>query len=327
MPVGWRSILTMLLIGAVAFLVTAAVALFIPWLPEQASKEREGIDLTFWLATWICIAIFAVVAAVIGYAFLRFRAGPDDDSDGPPIHGHTGLEIAWTAVPFVLVVALGIVSAVVLTQNDKARGSNPNAVSVTAQQFAWWFEHPNGVGSGTLRVPVDRSTVLTLHARDVIHSFWVPEFGQKRDAVPGIETRLVITPTRTGTFDVICTELCGLGHSLMRTKVIVMAQREYDRWLREGEREAAQPADGAAVFQEAGCGACHAFAPTGSTAQIGPPLDGLPDDADFVRQSIVDPNAEITQGYQAGVMPQTFGDSLSDQQLDALVQYLLGESS
>jgi cytochrome c oxidase subunit 2 len=226
----------MLLIGAVAFLVTAAVALFIPWLPVQASKEREGIDLTFWLATWICIAIFAVVAAVIGYSFLKFRVQPDDDTDGPPIHGHTGLEIAWTAVPFVLVVVLGITSAVVLTQNDKARGSNANNVSVTAQQFAWTFEHPNGVESGTLRIPVGRSTVLTLHAKDVIHSFWVPEFGQKRDAVPGLETRLVITPTRTGTFPVICTELCGLGHALMRTYVIVMPQAGYQRWLSQGQQ-------------------------------------------------------------------------------------------
>jgi cytochrome c oxidase subunit 2 len=226
----------MLLIGAVAFIATAAVAVFIPWLPEQASKEREGIDLTFWLATWICITIFAIVVAVIGYAFLKFRAGPDDDSDGLPIHGHTGLEIAWTAVPLVLVVALGITSAVVLTQNDKARGSNPNEVGVVAQQFAWTFEHPNGVKSGTLRIPVGRSTVLRLHARDVIHSFWVPEFGQKRDAVPGIETRLVITPKRTGRFPVICTELCGLGHALMRTYVIVMTPGAYQRWLSQGQQ-------------------------------------------------------------------------------------------
>jgi cytochrome c oxidase subunit 2 len=226
----------MLLIGAVAFLATAAVALFIPWLPEQASKEREGIDLTFWLATWICIAIFAVVAAVIGYSFLKFRVRPEDDTDGLPIHGHTGLEIAWTAVPFVLVVALGITSAVVLAQNDKARGSNPNQVSVTAQQYAWTFEHPNGVESGTLRIPVGRSTVLLLHARDVIHSFWVPEFGQKQDAVPGLETRLVITPKRTGRFPVICTELCGIGHALMRTYVIVMPQAGYQRWLSQGQQ-------------------------------------------------------------------------------------------
>lgn len=315
----------MLLIGAVAFVATAAVALFIPWLPDQVSREREGIDLTFWLATWICIAIFAIVAAVIGYAVLKFRADPDDDSDGPPIHGHTGLEIAWTAVPFVLVVALGTVSAVVLTQNDRARGANPNQVSVFAQQFTWQFEHPNGVASGTLRIPVDRSTVLTLRSRDVIHSFWVKEFGQKKDVVPGIETRLVITPKRTGSFDVICTELCGLGHSLMRARVEVMPQAEYSRWLEEGGGEDAPEAGGGeAVFQQAGCGGCHAFAPAGTSAQIGPALDDLPgDDEEFVRRSIVDPDAEVAEGFQAGVMPGDYEERLSAEQLDALVQYLL----
>jgi len=311
----------MLLFGAVAFVATAAVALFIPWLPEQVSREREGIDLTFWLATWICIAIFAIVAAVIGYSFLKFRVRPDDDSDGPPIHGHTGLEIAWTAVPFALVVALGVVSAVVLAQNGKARGGNASEVSVTAQQFAWTFEHPNGVTSGTLRIPVGRSTVLTLRARDVIHSFWVPEFGQKQDAVPGLETRLVITPKRTGTFPVICTELCGLGHALMRSKVIVLSEQEYAAWLREGGT-GGEPADGEAIFAESGCGGCHTFAPAGATAQVGPSLDDLPDDPEFVRQSIVDPDAEIASGFQAGVMP-SFRDRLSDEQLEALVQYLL----
>ena len=316
----------MLLIGAVAFVATAAVALFIPWLPEQVSREREGIDLTFWLATWICIAIFAVVAAVIGYAFLKFRVRPDDDSDGPPIHGHTGLEIAWTAVPFVLVVALGVVSAVVLAQNDKARGGNANDVAVTAEQFAWTFEHPNGVTSGTLRIPVGRSTVLTLQAKDVIHSFWVPEFGQKQDAVPGVETRLVITPKRTGTFPVICTELCGLGHSLMRSRVIVLSEQEYAAWLREGEQGAEEPAEGEAIFTEAGCGGCHTFGPAGSTAEVGPSLDDLPDDPEFVRRSIVDPDAEIASGFQAGVMPPFYGEELSDEQLDSLVEYLLGGS-
>jgi cytochrome c oxidase subunit II len=320
----------MLLIGAVAFAAVAAVALFIPWLPDQASKEREGIDLTFWLATWICVAIFAVVAAVIGYSFLKFRVRPDDDSDGLPIHGHTGLEIVWTAVPLVLVVALGVTSAVVLTRNERARGAGDvNRVAVTAQQFAWQFEHPNGVKSGTLRIPVGRSTVLTLHARDVIHSFWVPEFGQKQDAVPGIETRLVITPLRTGTFPVICTELCGLGHPLMRSTVIVMGEQEYGRWLQQGEGAGGgggggEPASGEAVFRDAGCGGCHTFTPASATGTAGPSLDDLPDDPDFVRESIVDPNGQIAAGYQAGVMPTSFGEQLSQEQLDALVQYLAG---
>ena len=86
-----------------------------------------------------------------------------------------------------------------------------------------------------LRLPVNRSIVLNINAIDVIHSFWVPEFGQKQDAVPGVQTELVITPTKVGEYDVICTELCGLGHSVMRTTAIVLSQEDYDAWLKEPE--------------------------------------------------------------------------------------------
>jgi cytochrome c oxidase subunit 2 len=222
----------LVVIAAIVGTLTTLVAVLVDWLPEQASAEREGIDFVFWLATWICVSIFALVAAVIIYSVLHFRAQPDDDSDGKPIHGHTGLEIVWTAIPTALVITIGIASAVVLARNDAA-GANPNRVDVFAQQFAWRFEYGQGVASGDLVVPVGRSTELRLRARDVIHSFWVPEFGQKQDAVPGIETRVVVTPTKVGQYEVICTELCGLGHSLMRTKAIVMTQADYDAWLQE----------------------------------------------------------------------------------------------
>src|SRR5688500_14108304 len=131
----------LVVIGVVVGLVTTAIAYFTPWVPEQASTRRDGIDFVFWMTTAICIAVFAVVASVIVYAVLRFRVQPDDDTDGPPIHGHTGLEIVWTAVPAILVTAISIVSAIVLAKNDNT-GPNPLRISVTAQQFAWEFGNP-----------------------------------------------------------------------------------------------------------------------------------------------------------------------------------------
>lgn len=223
----------LVVIGAVVGALTTAVAYFVEWLPEQASEQRDRIDFIFWLTTGICIAIFSLVAAVILYCAVKFKAQPDDDSDGAPIHGHTGLEIAWTAVPAALVVVIGIASAVVLARNERT-GDNPVRVDVTARQFAWTFTYPNGTTTGTLRLPVGRTALLRLNARDVIHSFWVPEFGQKQDAVPGIVTEYVVTPTKIGSYPVMCTELCGLGHSLMRTQVEVMPQAAYARWL-EGQ--------------------------------------------------------------------------------------------
>jgi cytochrome c oxidase subunit 2 len=329
------SVFQLVLISVLAAGIATALALIPDWLPTEASEEAERINFVFWFVTAICIAIFAVVASVTIYSVLKFRAREDDDSDGPPIHGHTGLEIAWTAVPAVLVTVIGIVSAVVLARNSDA-GSNPLRVDVLGQQFAWSFTYPqqNKLTSGHLRLPVGRKVELHLQAREVIHSFWVPQFGQKQDTVPGLETTLVITPTKVGTFPVVCTELCGLGHALMRTQAIVMPQAEFDAWVRERSRSAGGGRDpGLAVFDSAGCGGCHTLSAARSTGETGPDLDNLREQADragepldeFVRESIVDPNAYIEPDYERGVMPETFGD-LPEQQLDALVKFLVQAS-
>jgi cytochrome c oxidase subunit 2 len=225
------SIVQLIVVGVLAAAVASAVALIPDWLPKSASDEAGRIDFVFWFVTGICIFVFAIVAAVSVLAVVKFRAKPDDDSDGPPIHGHTGLEILWTAVPTLLVTAIAIVSAIVLAKDDAA-GANPLRVNVYAQQFFWSYSYP-GYGnkdSSILRLPVDRSVVLRMTAKDVIHSFWVPEFRQKQDVVPGIHPTLHITPNKVGTYPVVCTELCGLGHGLMRSRVIVLEPEAFERW-------------------------------------------------------------------------------------------------
>ncbi len=322
------SIVRITIYAVLAGILASVVAVLVPWLPTSASEEMDRIEFTFWFTTVICIAVFAVVAAAIVYSILNFRVQPEDESDGPPIHGHTGLEIVWTAIPAVLVTAISIVSAVVLAKNDAA-GANPLRIAVTAQQFAWKFEYPgeSKVTSGQLVLPVDEPVKLTLNSVDVIHSFWVPEFGQKSDAVPGIETTLVITPNRTGQFALMCTELCGLGHATMRAHVRVVSRADYDRFLTNASAGAAEN-PGEAAFTTAGCGSCHTFTPAGSDAEVGPSLDAIEVPAgkpleEFIRESIVEPDAVVAAGFQPGVMPKTFNQTLSDEQLDALVQYLV----
>jgi cytochrome c oxidase subunit 2 len=338
----------------------AAVALLVPWLPDPASHQADRIDFVFWFVTVICISIFALVAAVIVYALLKFRVRPGDDTDGPPIHGHTGLEIVWTAVPAALVTSISIVSAVVLAKNEQlpnaSASSNraaahssvgpckprsdplkPLVVCVIAQQFSWMFKYPayNNASSSTLRLPVNTTVQLQLQSRDVIHSFWVPEFGQKQDAVPGLLTKLVITPDRLGTFPVICTELCGLGHALMRSEAIVQPKNKFAAWTRQqqgGTTGAAGPS-AKQLFVSNGCDACHTFTPASSHGTVGPDLDKLPQYARqagqpldaFIRESIVSPDAYVQPGYPKGVMPGTFS-SLPKSQLDALVTFLSGGS-
>jgi cytochrome c oxidase subunit II len=335
------AIVKMVVIAALAALVATLVAVLIPWLPDSASEEMDRITFVYWFATIISIGIFSLVAAVIIEAVWAFRVQPDDDTDGPPIHGNTGLEVAWTVGPAVLVIAIGVVSAVVLSKNADA-GRNPLKVQVFAQQFAWRFDYDGGrVQSDELVLPVDRSVEFETESADVIHSIWIPEMGQKQDVVPGITTKIVITPTRTGQFTLICTELCGLGHSTMRAPVRVLEPRAFDAWL---EKQAAEEAGSGAIggnvqelgrttFGSAGCGGCHTFTPAGTDAEVGPSLDNLAADAkdagkpvrEYVRQSIVDPNAVVVQGYQSGVMPTTFGETLSSEELDALVAYLSGK--
>jgi cytochrome c oxidase subunit 2 len=340
------SVVALLGLALIAGGVATAVALVPTWLPEDASREAGRIAFTFWFVIAICIFIFAIVAAVMIYAVLHFRVREDDFEDGPPIHGHTGLEITWTLIPFVLVTSIAIVSAIVLSRND-AQAQNTLRIDVTAQQFLFTFSYPdaNNATSPVLRLPKGRSVELYMRSLDVIHSVFVPQFSQKEDIVPGLVTQLHITPTRLGTFPLECTELCGLGHSLMRSQAIVMMPAAFDAWLEQQKKNAgpAPPstttstatstspsAAGLSVFNANGCSSCHTLTAANATGTIGPDLDKLVASAQqakqpleaFIHESIVNPNAYIAPGYPKSVMPETFGQSLTKTQLAALVQFL-----
>ena len=347
------SIAALLGLALIAGGVATAVALVPTWLPEDASQQAGRIAFTFWFVIAICIFIFAIVAAVMIYAVLKFQVQEDDLEDGPPIHGHTGLEITWTVIPFILVTAIAIVSAIVLSRND-AQARDTLRVDVTAQQFEFTFSYPDAgnVTSPVLMLPKGRSVELYMRAEDVIHSVFVPEFSVKEDIVPGLITQLHVTPTRLGTFPLECTELCGLGHSLMRSQAVVMEPAAFNSWLKKQEKGAAPPSTttststtsttssttpispsqaGLMVFNQNGCAACHTLSAANATGKVGPDLDNLVSYArtakqpleSFVQQSIVDPEAYIQPGYPKGVMPANFGQVLTKEQLDHLVTFLV----
>ena len=345
------SIVALVGLAVVAGGVTTAIAVVPTWLPVAASREASRIHFVIWFVIVICIVIFSIVAAVMVYEILRFKVREDDFEDGPPVHGHTGLEITWTAIPFVLVTAIAIVSAVVLSRND-AQAQDTLRIDVVAQQFAFTFSYPdaNNATSPVLRLPEGRSVELYMKSLDVIHSVFVPQFSQKEDVVPGLVTQLHITPTRLGTFPLECTELCGLGHSLMRSQAIVMKPAAFDAWLKQ-QGKSARPAPptttqttttsssttpispsaaGLAVFNQNGCSSCHTLSAAKATGTVGPNLDKLVSYAHeanqpleaFIHRSIVDPNAYIQPTYPKSVMPQNFGHLLTKEQLDALVTFL-----
>ena len=167
-----------------------ARAVLFQWLPTSASEEFDRIQDIYWFATVMSIVIFSLVAAVVVFSVWKWRVPPDDDAEGPPIHGHTGLEIAWTAVPAILVIALGIVSAFVISENGKASderaaGARRSASSSPGSSSIRIRRRPSPASSSSRS---SRQAQFTMEAVDVLHSFWVPKFGQKMDAVPGIET-------------------------------------------------------------------------------------------------------------------------------------------
>jgi len=153
------------------------------------------------------------------------------ESDGAPIHGNTRLEILWTAIPTVIVLGLAVYSWITL-DNIEAHDPDRMVVDVYSQQYEWHFDYPEtGTTSRELHVPVDRQIEFRMHSLDVIHSFWVPEWRIKKDAVPGITTTATVTPDRVGDYQLICTELCGFGHATMRANVVVEKPADFRKWV------------------------------------------------------------------------------------------------
>jgi cytochrome c oxidase subunit 2 len=221
------------LIGAILVLtvVTSVIMLIPDWNGDQGSTAAGTIDTLLDVGIVLSSFVFSIVMVMLVYSVWRWRARPGDESDGAPIHGNTKLEIAWTAIPTVIVTSLAIYSWIVLADIE-AHDPDRMVVDVYAQQFEWRFEYPEqAVTSRELHVPVDRQVEFRLHALDVIHSFWVPEWRIKKDAVPGITTTAFVTPDETGDYTLICTELCGIGHATMRAPVKVEeTQAAFDRW-------------------------------------------------------------------------------------------------
>lgn len=217
--------------------LTAATMLVFDWIPPQASEQAERVDPLMWFVVISSGVIFTIVMMFLLYSAWRFRAKPGDESDGPPIHGNTRLEIAWTLLPTILLAAMGVWAYIVLTDNE-ALADDRMFVDVRAEQFAWTFTYPeHGIETGDLVLPVGRQTELTMTAVDVIHDLYVPEFRVKQDVVPGIDTTLIVDPNRVGTYPVICAELCGLGHNVMRTRVRVLSPEDYDRWVQNSRAQ------------------------------------------------------------------------------------------
>jgi cytochrome c oxidase subunit 2 len=210
-------------------------------IPVIASREAAIENSAFVLLTAVSVPVLMLVVVGLAYSAFRFRASggavgggsggiADGTVDGPPIHGHRAFQAAWLGISLLMVLGLFAYGAVGLVEIRGAQAADFE-VQVRAEQWAWHYAYANGVHSTELHVPVDRRVHLVITSDDVIHSFWVPAFGVKQDAVPGHPTQIYLTATHAGTFPGMCAELCGLGHTGMTTTVVVADQAAVDAWL------------------------------------------------------------------------------------------------
>jgi cytochrome c oxidase subunit 2 len=334
--------LAVILIGAIAAIAGIVMGVANPFLNNAVSSQGMMIDTLFSVLLGIATAVFVLVQGLLLYSIVRFARTPDDESDGMPIRGNTKLEILWTAIPAIIVVGISIYSYRILVDIDRPQPDHIK-VDVTGRQFSWEYYYPDyDIKTSELHIPLGRQARLRLTSADVNHAFWVPQMRMKKDAIGGKITETSLTGTELGTYPVVCAELCGAGHALMRSQVVVDSGPDFQNWIQSqigakqrGASAAADPvAYGRQLFNQFGCNACHKLADAGAVGAVGPSLDGVGSRAantvpgqsaeEYLRNAIVKPGAYIVPNFQP-VMPSDYGQRMSDQEVDAMVKYLLGQ--
>jgi cytochrome c oxidase subunit 2 len=303
--------------------------------PELASAEGALVDTLFGWQLYVIAFFFSLIVVLVLYSVVAFRRRPGDVGDGAYIKGNMPLEIAWTLIPLGIVMVFGVFSAKDLSKM-MAHDPTELVVEVTGFQFGWRFHYPeSGVTSSDLYLPRGRKVLFRITSTDVIHSFWVPEFRMKQDAVPGRWTELRVTPTEVGNYQIRCAELCGYAHAAMYAPVAVVEPADFENWL-AGQAVEIPAQDltlaeqGAKLAEIQGCLSCHSV---DGSSLVGPTWLGLfgsersledgstvvADDA-YLRRSILEPEAQVVAGYPK-IMPAAYG-LLPVEDIDAIVEYI-----
>jgi len=316
---------------------------------SRLSSTSDAVNGPMLFIAGTSIFLLIAITLVMIYFTIRYhrRRNPVVTEE---IHGHKVLEIVWTVIPTLIAFGFfwyGWVGYELMKSPPK----DAMQVNVTARQWSWMHEYANGVQSGELYVPVNEPVQLNLKSMDVIHSYYIPAFKVKQDAVPGVKNLFLwFQANQVGDYDVFCAEYCGLNHSAMLSKVHVMTREDFDSWMKTENEKAQELAKAAAAAEKGGggagmvslgeslvkskgCTACHSI---DGSVLIGPSYKGIYGhsttvmtngkerqvtvDDEYIRRSILQPKADIVKGFQP-LMPSQEG-VLDDKQIDALIAYI-----
>jgi cytochrome c oxidase subunit II len=300
------------------------------WLPDSAATNPIT-DRVFNMTLVICSLLFLLVVGLMVLFVVRYRRRPGKLPQKSAAHS-TLLEVTWTVIPVIIVSVIFYQGFVAYMQMQTAP---PNCydLRVSARQWAWQFIYPNGYIDNELHVPAGEPVRLTMTSEDVIHGLWIPALRVKQDVVPGRYSTLWFQADKVGTYDLLCTQYCGDEHSNMLSAVVVQTRADYDAWLKDAANflKTLPPAEaGKMLYQRRGCSQCHSI---DGSAGTGPSFKGiygknvsLSDghsvlvDDNYIRESILDPQAKIVAGYQP--VMSTYKGLVSDDEITALIEFI-----
>lgn len=301
-------------------------------LPKQGSTIAPTIDNLYMFIFWLCVFFFLLITGLIVVFVAKYRRKSELDRT-PNITHHLGLELTWSIIPLLLCLVIFFWGFKDYMTASVAPG-NAMEINVTGEKWIWTFEYPDGMRSlGELYVPVSTPVRLIMQSKDVLHSFYVPGFRIKMDVLPNRYTEQWFHSDTPGEYQVQCTEYCGKGHSQMNAKIIVMTPEEYQDYLENGPknlRDMPLVELGKLLYEARGCATCHSL--DGSRGQ-GPSWKGiygtehkmsdgrtLKVDENYLRTSILEPQAMIVQGFE-GIMP-TYQGLLRDREILGLIEFI-----
>ncbi len=287
------------------------------------------IDPIFLFIFGVALVMLLGVTAAMVYFVVRYNRKRCPQPESQKDH-NIWLEITWTVIPTILVMAMFYYGwAGYLALRNVPEGAME--VRATARMWSWLFEYPNGKTSDKLYVPVGQPVKVTMSSVDVLHAFYIPAFRVKRDVLPGRDTYIWFVAPKPGSYDIFCAEYCGVEHAAMITTVEALPTDEYGQWYARADE--AEQSRGAQLLARHGCLGCHSL---DGSKKAGPTFQGiwgrsvtvnaageqrtLTSDADYLRRAILEPTADVVQGYPA-IMPSYQG-KLSEQEVEAILEYL-----